>query len=209
MGYYGDQTKKELEKPPKEIAVVDPAFVFKAPIMLYMEHHGITTPKYIFKGIDGKTYFTGKDSLTKCILYDSTDAPLVNIRTSLSGNYKVYLKDKKETLLIETTSKFSWVANKLIVKYHNIATESEETLDLNMESYYRSAGLFAGKEKENAPMICKIMRMKGTSSHSEYSIEMAAGVDNVFLLAIGIIFMSSYEAFKQHKKRQHKRIVYN
>ncbi|ORX85842.1 hypothetical protein BCR32DRAFT_265386 [Anaeromyces robustus] len=202
MRYYNNQVKKQITKAPTDIAVVNPNFIFQAPVLLIMEHHSIKKPKYVFKSVDGQVLFTGHSSFSKCVLYDRNNIPLINIR----NNFEVYSgKDKKNgKLLIETVKKNSTVAKKFIIKYYNIVMERKEILDFNIESYFRSAGLFVGKEKENAPMIYKIMRMKSKTSHSEYTLEMTPGVDYIFLMALAIIYMSNYEQFKRHKNVRYR-----
>jgi len=209
--YYKNQIKRKISNPPRDIAVINPAFIFRQPVVLIMEHHSITSPKYIIKGTNGQIFFSGYDSLTKCVVYDAGNKPLINIRTNLTGDFKVYLgKDKQNKPIVETCSKRSWAADKKTVHYYNLTRNCGEVLDLNMESSYRSAGLFAGKEKHDAPMICKIMRLKSNQSfsHSEYSIEMAPNVDNLFLVAIGIMFMSSYESYKRRMRNQNTTVIY-
>ncbi|OUM62305.1 hypothetical protein PIROE2DRAFT_11458 [Piromyces sp. E2] len=207
MGYYTEQIEKELSKPPTEIAVIDPGLVNKTPITLYIEHHNHSSPKYTFKGENGEILFKGESTFSSIILYDKNDVPLVNIRDGL--NYKVYFGKDKTQLLAEVFSKNSWVADKFSISYYNLVTENREILDFNMENTYRSAGVFVGKEKEDAPMICKIQRIKGKPfAKAEFSIEMAAGVEYIFMLAISIIFMDKYETSIQNMKKQHKDITY-
>jgi len=207
MGYYTEQIEKQCSKPPTEIAVIDPGLILKSPLKLYMEHHSISTPKYIFKGEDGEVRFKGESNFSSIIVYDNNNVPLVNIRDG--QNYDIYFSKDKSKLLAETSSKKSWVAEKLSVSFYNVVTENRELLDFNIENAFRSAGVFVGKEKEGAPMICKIQRIKGKLfSNAEFSIEMAEGVEYIFMLALGIIFMDKYETSKQNMKRQHKEMSY-
>ncbi|OUM62304.1 hypothetical protein PIROE2DRAFT_69520 [Piromyces sp. E2] len=196
MGYYEEQIEKQITPvSPKEIAVVSPDYIFKTPVMLTLEHHSIVSPNFIFRGVDDVIYFT--------------ESTTYYGKKGSFSNYKVYLGDRKEKLLLKTSAKGSWRANKLKLTYHNLATESEEELDFNMENSYRSAGLFVGREKDNSPMICKIQRLKETThAKSEYAIEMSAGVDNLFLLSIVTIFILNYKEYKQKMRRQHKKVVY-
>jgi len=190
MGYYKEQVKKEKKKvSPKEIAVISPDLIFKIPMVLFMEHHSITKPHFVFRGVDDKIYFIGNNSFSKTVICNSEDVPLINVRGS-PDKFKIYLGDDKKKLIANTIPKNSFHANKMTLSYYNIVSESDEILDYNIDSAYRSAGLFIGKERDNSPMIFKIQRLKkGEHAKSEYALEMSAGVDNIFLVSLGVIFM--------------------
>ncbi|ORX44228.1 hypothetical protein BCR32DRAFT_275932 [Anaeromyces robustus] len=139
-----DLSKKKITKSPRDIAVVNPDFIFQVPFF----------------------------SFSKCVFYDRNNKPLVNIR----DNFEVYSgKDKK-------------------------IMERKEIIDINIESYFRSAGLFIGKEKKNAPIIYKIIKIKSKTLYFEYILEMVPSVDYIFLMALAIIYMSNDEQIKHRMK---------
>ncbi|ORX52245.1 hypothetical protein BCR36DRAFT_411687 [Piromyces finnis] len=109
--------------------------------------------------------------------------------------------DKKDKLLVDIHSKNSFKAKKYSVSFHNIPTESNLVIDFNIESSFRSAGIFLGKERNNNSMLCKIYRIKGKHSYSEYIMEIAPKVDSILMVALGIMFMDKYEDFKSSNRK--------
>jgi hypothetical protein len=218
--YYPKQLQKELSKPNKEIVIVDDRFVFDKPARVVLtSRHGINAMSFDFaytiSGIDGKEYFKCMNFGNKKILLSADNEPILGIYgKTLSLNYEIYAGDKKERLLAKLTYRNSHVAQKFSIIFTNLVTENEEYMDFNCEEHYRSGGVFYGKEKEGAPMICKFieynykystgLRSKSPDAQGSYLIEMAANVDNVFLMAVGIVLAELDYNHQQNQKVRHR-----
>ncbi|ORX75956.1 hypothetical protein BCR32DRAFT_329585 [Anaeromyces robustus] len=203
MGYYENQVKKEISKPPNEITVIDSAYVFQGKVDFTMEYQSNTRPSIAFKNSNGTTVYTANASLSKTTLYDFRKNPVLNVRKDESENYKFYTGNNTDNLIGETRPKKSWHAKKYTISCKNTTTNSDLTLDMNAENNYRSCGIFVGKEKNNAPMICKILKSKTETSDNDnlqFSIEISPDVDYLFMLALCLVFIEKYE--KKYNKKE-------
>jgi len=200
--YYIEQVKKSINIPLKTIDVFGSSFVFQSPVVVILEVQKLFSKyKYIIKGTNGEEFFRVKNSL-KLTLSDMNNKPLLNIRNGFS-KICIYEGESHEGEPVVTIKhKESRVARKFTVTYINRLTKQEETLDMNCDHYYRSAGFFMGKEKEGAPMVCKLVQITRPTFGGEnikFTIEIAPGIDNILMIALSSLIVAKKGALKhQH-----------
>jgi len=187
--YYVEQVKRPIDVPLKPVNVFGSSYVFQSPMAVVLEVQNLFSKyKYLIKGLNDEVYFRATKGLST-VLYDMNDKPLLNIR---NGFTKVCLyegKNHDEQPLVVIKNKDSTVARKFTVTYINRQTKQEETLDMNCDCHFRSAGIFMGKEKEGAPMVGKcIQTVKPTigGEKIKYTIQIAPGIDIILIIALSI-----------------------
>eukprot|EP00833_Pecoramyces_ruminatium_P015122 jgi/Orpsp1_1/1189154/evm.model.d7180000069894.1 len=190
MGYYKEQVKKDIEKSEKEITFIGPKYVFNNPVYLILEERNKRKDYYV-KGIKGGIFFKCLGNYSNSIIY-MKDEPLFSIKNS-SSKSKICAHDNEEKVYCTVTTKNSFVAEKYNVEYINLSTEENEILNMNADTGHRSCGIFTGREKEGAPMICKIVRYvkknrETVYDNATYYLEISANADNLFMIMLSIIF---------------------
>ncbi|ORX86174.1 hypothetical protein BCR32DRAFT_290161 [Anaeromyces robustus] len=182
----------KLGEPKNKVIAVSDNFIYENAKTLFLKQHldkdGSSSCDFTITGIKGNTYFTCKKSCQKKVIYDVDNNPVLNIRNKLIFPHISFYMGKDESDIIgsvQSDSKF--------VELHNKAIDKMEVLNVMNDKFNCSCGIFQGKESENAPMICKIREIMDsnsfiTYSDKEYSIEIAAGIDITFIVALAIIF---------------------
>ncbi|ORX86323.1 hypothetical protein BCR32DRAFT_241036 [Anaeromyces robustus] len=184
----------QIAKPPMNIAVYDTSYIFPVNVTLLIQSERLSYRYFKFSGLDGSVYFKTADSFSKVVICNDKNEPLFNIRDIY--DYKIYLGKKKEKFIFKTKCD-SPIKTRVI--YTNLITGMEEEIEMKSDPNYSYCKIFHGKEKENAPLIAKIVRSnKESYSTDNFSIEMPAGVDNLFLIALASIFLENYRIISKH-----------
>jgi len=189
---------KEVSPAPHPIVGIEQRFVFNQPITLVLdEKRSFSGDDFSIKDTNGVSYFKCKGKTfsirDKKVVYDLYDKPIFNIQENafLGHGQKIYAGN--------TSNKIGSVSRKSIAKknkyeytYVNLATGQEEILDIKCDFFGCSCGIFCGKEKDGAPMICSISKTKQLmsfiSDRDHYMIRIAPGVDAALMVALTIIF---------------------
>jgi len=200
MGYYEDLYMKNLENPTgKNLVVVAPMYLSKKTMTFIIEKTGSDISKYAYKiyGDDCDEEFKGRKTNRKRIIYTSDNEPIFTVKetNSRKSRKKMYLgKNKKGRFLgiirakhcyDNEDRKYSQYNYK--VKFHNISVKKNEFVEMNSDEDKRICAIFYGKEKENAPVICKITR--NPENNQQVTVQIASGVDYMFILGLAFFFL--------------------
>ncbi|KAG4084810.1 hypothetical protein H8356DRAFT_1742891 [Neocallimastix lanati (nom. inval.)] len=200
MGYYEDICKKKLESPVGNgLAVVSPIYITKENMTFTVERTTNKLAKYRFKIFDneGKKVLKGRKTNRKRIIYTmDTNEPIFTVKetNSRKSRKKMYLgKNKKGRFLgiIRAKHDYSNEDRKYAkydykVKFHNTVSKKNEFIEMKSDEDESVCALFHGKEKENAPVICKMIRAQDDRHH--LTVQIAEGVDYIFVLGLALFF---------------------
>lgn len=190
MGYFEKQLYRKINHSPKEVVLFDPSYVYEKSVALYIEYvEGLKSPYFfIVKGTNDKEFFKCVYKTSKIFFYTMDGVPIFNYDNS-STPKKIYAGETEDKLIASITKKYSWKAKKYKVEYVNLLTQKKEILDMNLDKGYRTCGIFLGREKENTPKICRMIAFKKEKNYGpRYLVEISSGVDNMFMIALGISF---------------------
>jgi len=195
-----DYSSKPVQSPPCQIVGVEQRFVFQQPITLVLdEKRSFSGDDFKIKDENGVSYFKCKGKALslrdKKVIYDLYDNPILNIQENLfyGSGQRIYAgKSTDKELGKLSRKKLSIKKNKYEYTFTNLATNKVEVLDLKCDFFGCSCGIFYGKEKEGAPMICSITKTKKMlsfiSNYDHYRITVAPGVDAALMVALTICF---------------------
>ncbi|KAL6611982.1 hypothetical protein LY90DRAFT_70504 [Neocallimastix californiae] len=190
MGYFEKQLYRSINSSPKEVVLFDESYVYQKSVTLFIEYvEGLRSPYFfIVKGTNDKEYFKCVYKCSKIFFYTMDGIPVFNYDNSSSPK-KIYAGESEDKLIASLTRKYSWKAKKYKVEYVNLLTKKREILDMNLDKGYRTCGVFLGKEKETTPKICRMVAYKKEKNYGpRYRLEISSGVDNMFMIALGISF---------------------
>lgn len=212
MGYYEEIGKKKLENPSeKGLVVVAPMYLSKESMTFTIERTSSKLAKFRFKIFDGdnKKIFKGRKTNRKRIIYTTdTDEPIFTVKdtNSRKSRKKMYLgKDKKGRFLGIIRAKHNYENEdrkyskfNYKVKFHNITTNKNEYIEMNSDEDESICALFYGKEKNDAPVICKMIRAQDDSHR--LTVLVASGVDYMFVLGLALFFFGKKDYSNSDKK---------
>ncbi|KAG4089502.1 hypothetical protein H8356DRAFT_1007220 [Neocallimastix lanati (nom. inval.)] len=190
MGYFEKQLYRRINSSPKEVVLFDQSYVYQKSKSLYIEYvEGLKFPYFfIVKGIQDKEFFKCVYKCSKLFFYTMEGVPIFNYDNNSSPK-KIYAGDKEDKLIATLTRKYSWKAKKYKVEYVNLLTQKKEILDMNLDKGYRTCGVFLGRESDTTPKICRMVAFKKEKNYGpRYLVEISSGVDNMFMIALGISF---------------------
>ncbi|ORX86184.1 hypothetical protein BCR32DRAFT_325072 [Anaeromyces robustus] len=109
----------------------------------------------------------------------------------------IYPENTDSKSLITFNLKRTFLSKKYIIDFFNQATQMNETIEMNCHSSFSNFDIYAGRKKDNSPLICKITKIKTqVLTGEDFIIEMAPNVDTLFMIAIGIcvykIYLNTY-----------------
>jgi len=189
MGKYSDELlKKTVTSPEKEIVIVDEDYISKEPTTYTINVKEGFSRHITIMDSDGKECYQYKtkslsDTFTIC---DTKEKPLISIKMGFTTD-RIYSEKRIKKEIGTIKGKNSTKAHKVVIEYTNKATKKEEVLNLNCSSNYRTSGVFHGREKEGAPMICRFNREFKSSfldSESNFTIEIAPNVDTLIMITL-------------------------
>jgi len=192
-------SSKDVVSPPHAIIGVEPRFAFQQPISLVLdEKFSFSGDDFSIKDTNGVSYFKCKGKTfslrDKKVLYDLYDKPILNIQENafIGHGIKIYSGNNTDKMLGSISRKSMLKRNKYEYTFTNLATNQTEILDMKCDFFGCSSGIFFGKEKEGAPMICSITKTRQflnfVSSRDHYLIRIAPGVDAALMVALTICF---------------------
>ncbi|KAG4083908.1 hypothetical protein H8356DRAFT_1746596 [Neocallimastix lanati (nom. inval.)] len=201
LSYYQELVNKKISSPGTDIFVNDNKYISPKPTVMSLEEkQGFLKNNFIIKDRNGIECF--KCEKGKTITSSKNGEPLLILK---EGNLSSYMKivggNNKNKVIATINTKDSVAEEKYKVTYFNQASEREEILEMNCDATYRSCGIFYGKENEGAPLICKIIEMKSKSFFSNktnYTIEIASGVDNLFMTSLAICLTEMKEQYQMN-----------
>jgi len=160
MGKYSDQLmSKSVISPDKEIVIVDEDYISKEPTNFVINvKEGFSYDFEILDNNGKECYRTKSKSLSDTrTIYDLKDKPMVSMKEGFTTD-KIFSEKKIKKEIAKIKPKNSTKANKYEIEYLNKASRKNEILNLNCSSSFTTAGIFNGREKEGATMICRIRR---------------------------------------------------
>ncbi|OUM59325.1 hypothetical protein PIROE2DRAFT_69876 [Piromyces sp. E2] len=198
MFEFKDYSKNEISSPPQPIIGVDERFIFQEPLTLYIdEKSSISGDDFIIKDSNEVPYFNCKGILfsfnDKKVIYDTDDKPVLNIQedTFVGNGINIYAGYYSNTKLGKLDKKSIFKSNKYVYKFTNLVDNCTEELDMKCDISGNSCGIFYGKEKEQAPMVCNIVKIKQNTDNKKYDhycIKIAPNVDVALMVALTICF---------------------
>jgi len=200
MGKYNDQLmSNELTPPKNKIVAVSEDYTSMEPTTYTVKYKDNLLSIEVFDS-NGKQCFKTKNIVTGIGIYDMNDEQILKLNENLFPSAKLISKkeDKKEIAKFETKNTTT-THHKFKVEFSNKAGEVSEFLNIHCTSSYRGIGVFSGDEKEGAPMICRMINSSKTHNTnyynsygvytSNYTVEIAPNVDNLFMIAVMIYIM--------------------
>jgi len=191
MGYRKELKEKSVEGTEQRFDIIDSRFVFPTKLDLILEENTdlYSIQSFTVKGSDGVEYYRCSYNLNTIIVYSMYGEPLCNIEDSQMTfkNKQTIYRGTSKDVLSTVKAKDSTVGFKFVVEFTNLSSEKTELFDMNCDIQYRACGIFYGKEKSGAPMVCKIL--KNCYYASLFKIEIAPGIDSAFMVALSLLFM--------------------
>jgi len=199
MFLFKNYSSKDVQVPPKPIIGVERRFVFQQPVTLYLdEKYSFSGDDFSIKDSNGTSYFKCKGKTfslrDKKVLYDLYDKPILNIQENafFGHGIKIYSGKSTDNMLGSISRKSLLKKNKYQYSFFNLATNENDVLDIKCDFIGCSCGIFYGKEKEGAPMICSITKTKQLFSfangHDHYQIRIAPNVDASLMVALTLCY---------------------
>ncbi|OUM61352.1 hypothetical protein PIROE2DRAFT_12645 [Piromyces sp. E2] len=198
MNYYEYQIEKPITQPPHEIALINPDYVFKSKVDLILIKSNNPYYDYCITDMNNNTFFRLRNDSRVVTLNDINNNPICS--TSFTDIRQLSLGGENKNPVAYVVPKNSTKANKFNIVFNNNATEQKEILSMNYDNNYRTCGLFAGKERESAPLVCRAKRVK-ENVDDLYIIEIAPGVDHYFMLGLIMVFIYKYEIVKRKQQK--------
>jgi len=192
MGKYSDELmEKTVTSPSNEIIIIDRDYISKEPTYYTVNvRESSSTYEFEILDKDGKECYKciSKAISDTKLVCDSKNQPLILIK---EGATSIKLLSEKNDIKEIAKIKFknSTKAHKYALEYFNIATQKEEVLNLNCSNTYRTNGVFYGREKEGAPMICRICKTPKESIKNlknQFTIEIAPNVDSLIMIVFAL-----------------------
>ncbi|KAG4093473.1 hypothetical protein H8356DRAFT_547875 [Neocallimastix lanati (nom. inval.)] len=187
----------EIRSPPNPIAAIDSRFIFQQPVTLILKEKEalFKEDNFTIKDKNGVSFFqcNGKEFAIKDkkIIYDLYGKPIFNIKQDqqYKMRHNIYSEDTSN-IIATVTPKSAFNLRKFPIEFTNLVTGQKDSINIKCDMFGYTGGMYYGKEKEGAPMICKILKNNvNTPTRSEnYSIEIAPGVDIAFMVACTICF---------------------
>ncbi|OUM62043.1 hypothetical protein PIROE2DRAFT_62161 [Piromyces sp. E2] len=206
MGYFRDLIDKQLYSPYEQISAVNTKFIRSKETVIIMKIKVSLFSKFEYKmEEDGVKCFKSSVLFNKKVLYTMNEEPLLNMNSESSSPKKtrlIYDGKKKDKLISSVeTIKFQKGMKKIKhkVTFDNIAVKDQRTLEMNCDKKFCACGIFYGEEDINSPLVCKISRIP--HERYKFKIEIAPGVDIVFMLALAIIFADKVKFYRILKNR--------
>ncbi|KAL6596742.1 hypothetical protein U3516DRAFT_914633 [Neocallimastix sp. 'constans'] len=191
--YYYAIHKQKIDKPKNEVSIVESKYNFQTPVCLFVESNlekeYNSGSDFVVTDENNVTFFEGsmKSSSSKIELFDSEGVRYIALEENTYGEGKLFNETGRK-VVGTLEHKNSTVADKYNISFHNLAIGREEVLSMNCDYCYRCCGIFQGREKEGAPMICKIEQIKTEKSSRKlkYKIEISEGIDNLFMIILAM-----------------------
>eukprot|EP00833_Pecoramyces_ruminatium_P005411 jgi/Orpsp1_1/1179443/evm.model.c7180000069382.1 len=107
-------------------------------------------------------------------------------------NIEIYANASDQNQFASISKKSFLRIKKCIIEFYNQATEQKEYLEMKCDFFHFTCGIFYGKEKEGAPLICKVIKRLDAklffTTQENYYCEVAPGIDLAFMTALAICF---------------------
>ena len=128
------------------------------------------------------------------MLYVMYDRPIFSMKYelfSLRGRYRFFFKDSENlTVKVDPLSIISKTYYEVI--FLNLLNWKNEQIELVFDFIGSVNGIFYEREKEGAPMICKIMKQYDAklflTAKDNYIIEISPNVDAALILGLAVCF---------------------
>ncbi|ORX52247.1 hypothetical protein BCR36DRAFT_582746 [Piromyces finnis] len=191
--------QREVSSAQRPIICTEQRFAFNQEITLCLdEKRSFSGDDFAIKDQNGVSYFKCKGKTfsirDKKVIYDLYDKPIFNIQENafFGHGQKIYSGKSTDEILGSVHRVSMLKKNKYQLSFRNLATGQEEVLDIKCDFIGNSCGIFCGKEKEGAPMICRIIKSKKLASlisdRDHYKITIAPNVDAALMVALTIIY---------------------
>jgi len=188
VNYHVQLMNKTVTAPNTEISLIGEKHVLLKPSTYTLEKNEITNSAgdLCYK-INEKTFSLKKAKVISVV----NNNPLLIVKNgSSSCDLEIFSGTNDKKVLASIVKGKSYTdAEKYTVTYFNQASEKEEIIAMNCATSYRSCGIFNGVEEESASLVCRINESKVKSffgSKSKFSIEIASGVDGLFMSAFAL-----------------------
>ncbi|KAG4084808.1 hypothetical protein H8356DRAFT_1742888 [Neocallimastix lanati (nom. inval.)] len=199
MGYFKELYHMPIQRPEKDIAVIDRNQVYQKSVGLVIERTKLKLSKFNLKikGTNGIKYFNGQSNGLKHTIYNLEKAPIFNIDEWNLGKYRknIYLGKGNNKLVGKIECGPS--NRKYIIEFRNLITGETDYLEMNSDKRLIVCGIFYGKEKEGGQLIAKITR--DSKVKTRCTLDIAPGVDNIFMMGLAAFFSDG--SFYRNKRQ--------
>ena len=189
-----------LSLPRCPIIATENRFAFSQPISLLLREKVASWSGDDFSITDfyGTPYFKCDGRVfsfrQKKVLYDCYMKPIFNIKHeifSMRGRYKFYLGGEGNRVIV-SVDPISTFNSLYAVTFYNLATGPNDYLELACDFFGNKCGIFHGKAKQGAPLICRINKKYDAKNYffnkQNYVVEISPNVDAALMIGLGIIF---------------------
>jgi len=104
-----------------------------------------------------------------------------------NSKLKLFINENNNAIEMSIKSKITLQHLKYYLEFFNNASDENELLEIYFSGFKRDINIYYGKEKEGGKLICKAK--KSSLLYMDYLIEIAPGVDRVFILSVVLCFI--------------------
>ncbi len=185
MVKYDEKLKNyNVASPDKEIVVVGEKYISKEPSTFTINFKTITFPHIEILDNDGKKCFKTDYKTLSRTISDLEDNFLLSMETGFISD-KIYSEKKIKEKVAEISSVNNTTKRlKYKIEFTNKINGKKDIINMKCSESYHTIGFFNGKEKEGAPMICRIRRTP--EKHHILIVEIAPNVDIPFMIVLAI-----------------------
>ena len=200
MGANVSINSNQLSYPRNPIVATENRFIFQQPIYLSLRERiaSWSGDDFAITDLNGTPFFkcSGKvfSMRQKKILYDVYMNPIYNIKhelLSMRGRYK-FMYGGQGDRVIASVDPINAFSSHYSINFYNLATGRNDYLELACDFMGSKCGIFHGKAKEGAPMICRINKQYDAKNYfydkQNYVVEISPNVDAALMIGLGIIF---------------------
>ena len=200
MGSNVSINSNQLSTPRNPIVATDNRFIYQQPIFLSLREKiaSWSGDDFAISDLHGTPFFKCSGRVfsfrEKKVLYDVYMVPIFNIKHelfSMRGRYKIIYGDKGDRVLA-SVDPINAFGSHFSINFYNLATGRNDYLELACDFMGSKCGIFHGKAKEGAPMICRINKKYDAKNFfwgkQNYVVEISPNVDAALMVGLGIIF---------------------
>jgi len=144
---------------------------------------------------DGFKVYSCTNELNQVVFSDTGKNVLFNMKYNEMkypiDKITIYSGKTGSNAVATLIGRFSILSRKYIIEYIDRETNKTQVLEMKCDLSCTTGEIYDGKKKEGAPKI-GIIKKRKSASDKDFSIEVAAKVDQVFMIAIGICVYKLY-----------------
>ena len=188
---------KKLNNPLFPIIAIDKRFLFPNPKIFYLQPENCCDDPDI-QDNNGISYFKIKRIAlsSRKIIYDTYNKPLFNIDSEFFSFCYMLKYGESDQIIANVEKNGFFTYSKFNCTYKNLITGLNDYIEIKSANYQRFFGVYQGKERNGAPLICKIYENPNSDccSSPNFIIEIAPNIDASLMIGIALIFRDYSES---------------